>query len=122
MENNADEDYSDVLNIAKSTDFMRTEGTSPEPFDTNKDCKRYPHLCGCTTLLQMQWKMTEQGYDELTGQAKITPAYNLPCKYVILTEGPIVSGRLTDMDCEMLKSCYLLSCLNEAVKNGLNKI
>lgn len=65
--------------------------------------------------------MKAQGYDEPTGQAKITPAYNLPCKYVIHTVGPIVSGYLTEEDCELLKSCYL-SCLNEAVKNDLKSI
>ena len=65
--------------------------------------------------------MKAQGYDEPTGQAKITPAYNLPCKYVIHTVGPIVSGYLTEDDCELLKSCYL-SCLNEAVKNNLKSI
>ncbi len=65
--------------------------------------------------------MKAQGYDEPTGQAKITPAYNLPCKYVIHTVGPIVSGYLTEEDCELLKSCYL-SCLNEAVKNNLKSI
>ena len=42
--------------------------------------------------------MKAQGYDEPTGQEKITPAYNLPCDYVIHTVGPIVSGRLTKMD------------------------
>ena len=65
--------------------------------------------------------MQKQGHNEPTGQAKITPAYNLPCKYVIHTVGPIVSGRLTEDDCELLKSCYL-SCLNEAVKNNLQSI
>ena len=65
--------------------------------------------------------MQAQGHEEPTGQAKITPAYNLPCKNVIHTVGPIVGGRLTDEDCELLKSCYL-SCLNEAVKNGLKSI
>ena len=65
--------------------------------------------------------MKEQGYEERTGQAKITPAYNLPCRYVIHTVGPIVGGRLTENDCELLKSCYL-SCLNEAVKNNLKSI
>lgn len=65
--------------------------------------------------------MKAQGYDEPTGQAKITPAYNLPCKYVIHTVGPIVSGYLTEEDCELLKSCYL-SCLNEAVKNNIKSI
>ena len=65
--------------------------------------------------------MQKQGHNEPTGQAKITPAYNLPCKCVIHTVGPIVSGRLTEDDCELLKSCYL-SCLNEAVKNNLKSI
>lgn len=36
--------------------------------------------------------MTEQGYDEPTGKAKITPAFNLPCGYVLHTVGPIVYG------------------------------
>lgn len=65
--------------------------------------------------------MRKQGHEERTGQAKITPAYNLPCKCVIHTVGPIVGGRLTDEHRKLLKSCYL-SCLNEAVKNGLNSI
>ncbi|MEE0957532.1 MAG: macro domain-containing protein, partial [Ruminococcus sp.] len=65
--------------------------------------------------------MQKQGHNEPTGQAKITPAYNLPCKYVIHTVGPIVGGSLTEDDCELLKSCYLY-CLNEAVKNNLNSI
>ena len=65
--------------------------------------------------------MREQGHNEPTGQAKITPAYNLPCKYVIHTVGPIVNGRLTDKDCELLKSCYL-SCLKIAEENGAESI
>lgn len=65
--------------------------------------------------------MTAQGHEEPTGQAKITRAYNLPCQYVIHTVGPIVSGRLTARDCEMLKSCYL-SCLKVAEENDVNSI
>lgn len=63
----------------------------------------------------------KQGHNEPTGQAKITPAYNLPCKYVLHTVGPIVSGRLTEEHCELLKSCYL-SCLKLAEKNSCKSI
>ncbi len=65
--------------------------------------------------------MQKQGHNEPTGQAKITPAYNLPCKYVLHTVGPIVSGRLTEEHCELLKSCYL-SCLKLAEKNSCKSI
>ena len=65
--------------------------------------------------------MRRQGHDEPTGQAKITPAYNLPCKYVIHTVGPIVSGKLNEQHCKLLKSCYL-SCLKLAEENGVDSI
>ena len=65
--------------------------------------------------------MQKQGHNEPTGQAKITPAYNLPCDYVIHTVGPIVNGRLTQEDCELLKSCYL-SCMKLAEENGCKSI
>ena len=71
--------------------------------------------CKCNEL------MKAQGFDEPTGQAKITPAYNLPCKFVIHTVGPIVGGYLTQDDCELLKSCYL-SCLKLAEENGVDSI
>ena len=65
--------------------------------------------------------MTEQGYDEPTGKAKITPAFNLPCSYVLHTVGPIVSGILTEKHCEQLADCYR-SCLESASDNGLKSI
>ena len=65
--------------------------------------------------------MEQQGYEEPTGQAKITPAYNLPCDYVIHTVGPIVRGELTRQHCELLKSCYR-SCLKLAAENGLQSV
>ncbi len=65
--------------------------------------------------------MDEQGYEEPTGQAKITPAYNLPCKYVIHTVGPIVQGPLTEECEDLLTSCYR-SCLNIAEENGVKSI
>ena len=65
--------------------------------------------------------MEEQGYGEPTGRAKITKAYNLPCKHVIHTVGPIISGQLTKEGEELLGSCYN-SCLELAEENGLESI
>ena len=65
--------------------------------------------------------MQRQGYKEKTGNAKITPAYNLPCRYIIHTVGPIVKDKPTKKDCELLKSCYY-SCLKVADENNLNSI
>lgn len=65
--------------------------------------------------------MKKQGHEEQTGKAKITPAYNLPCKYVLHTVGPIVAGRLREKDKQLLASCYR-SCLALADKSALNSI
>ena len=65
--------------------------------------------------------MEQQGYEEPTGQAKITPAFNLPCKSILHTVGPIVMGELTERDEELLTSCYR-SCLSLADQNGVKSI
>ena len=71
--------------------------------------------CKCSQI------MAEQGYDEPTGLAKLTPSYNLPCDYVLHTVGPIVSGELTDTHKELLQSSYR-SCLELAAQNSINSI
>ena len=65
--------------------------------------------------------MAAQGHEEETGRAKITPAYNLPCKFVLHTVGPIIRGRVTETDRELLASCYR-SCLELARENGLRSV
>ena len=65
--------------------------------------------------------MEQQGYPEPTGQAKITLAFNLPCRYVLHTVGPIISGRVTKKDKELLASCYR-SCLVLADEYKLNSV
>lgn len=62
-----------------------------------------------------------QGHEEPTGAAKITEAYNLPCKYVLHTVGPIITGALTKQDEDLLVSCYR-SCLALAEEYGLKSI
>lgn len=65
--------------------------------------------------------MKKQGQEEETGKAKITPAFNLPCDYVLHTVGPIVSGPLQEKDKKLLASCYR-SCLELADSQGIRSI
>lgn len=65
--------------------------------------------------------MAAQRVDEPTGRAKITGAYNLPCRYVIHTVGPIIYDKVTQKDCELLACCYR-SCLELAGTYGLKSI
>lgn len=65
--------------------------------------------------------MRRQGHPEPTGQAKITPAFNLPCRYVLHTVGPIVKGRVSKKDEALLASCYG-ACLALAEKHGLESV
>ena len=65
--------------------------------------------------------MEAQGHEEKTGSAKLTPAFHLPCRYVLHTVGPIVGGWLTKREKDQLASCYR-SCLELAEQNGLKSI
>ena len=65
--------------------------------------------------------MSAQGHPEPTGSAKLTPAYDLPCEYVLHTVGPIVSGRLTQKHKDQLASSYR-SCLELSDKNGIDSV
>ena len=65
--------------------------------------------------------MQRQGHEEETGQAIITKAYNLPCRYVLHTVGPIIYGTVTKADRELLASCYR-SCLDLAAEYNLHSV
>ncbi|MBO4331210.1 MAG: protein-ADP-ribose hydrolase [Oscillospiraceae bacterium] len=93
-------------------------------------CYRPLHACidncihtyaGVRLRLKCAELMEDQGHEEPAGRAKITPAYALPCKYVIHTVGPIVNGALTDEHRSLLASCYR-SCLAAAEENGCESI
>lgn len=66
-------------------------------------------------------QMAAQGCEEKTGLAKITPAVNLPARYVIRTVGPIIRGSVTEKDEALLASCYE-SCLYTAEETHLESI
>lgn len=65
--------------------------------------------------------MEQQGYPEPAGDAKITPAFNLPSRYVLHTVGPVISGKVKKYERELLASCYR-SCLELAAENKLESV
>lgn len=69
----------------------------------------------CAELMKAQ-----QG-EESCGRAKLTNAYNLPCKYVLHTVGPVVTGSLTEEHKRQLADCYR-SCLTLADGKGLQSV
>lgn len=74
----------------------------------------------CSHIMNHRRMKYGRSYEEPTGTATLTNAYNLPCKYVIHTVGPIVYGRLNDKLCQDLQNCYenvLQCCLEHHIKS-----
>lgn len=69
----------------------------------------------CAKIIQ------KQGHEEQPGRAKITDGFNLPCNYVLHTVGPVVRGRPTKNDRQLLAGCYR-SCLELAAQNAIKSI
>ena len=67
--------------------------------------------------------MKGQGKKEPVGKAKMTPAFNLPSKYIIHTVGPFLppGQKVTPLREKLLASCYK-SCLEAAREAGLTSI
>jgi O-acetyl-ADP-ribose deacetylase (regulator of RNase III) len=55
-----------------------------------------------------------------TGQAKITKAYRLPCRFVIHTVGPVWRGGQHG-EAVKLRACYE-NCLRLAIENGMKTV
>lgn len=76
---------------------------------------------GVQLRLECSRIMEKQQIKEPAGRAKITKAYNLPCRYVLHTVGPIIYGEVTQRDCALLSDCYR-SCLELAAAYRLKSI
>ena len=76
---------------------------------------------GIQLRLECSRIMAAQKSAEPIGKAKITKAYNLPCRYVLHTVGPIIYDRVTEEDCGLLAACYR-SCLELADACGLKSL
>ena len=78
-------------------------------------------MAGVQLRLACNDLMQAQEYEEPTGQAKITPDFNLPARFVLHTVGPIIEDEVTEEDERMLASCYR-SCLKLAAENDCESI
>ena len=65
--------------------------------------------------------MDEQGHEEPTGAAKVTPGFNLPARLVIHTVGPIANGMPSPIHRAQLAQCYR-SCLDAASEQEMHSI
>ena len=78
-------------------------------------------FAGMQLRLICEHLMEQQGYPEPAGGAKITPAFNLPSRYVLHTVGPVISGKVNKYERELLASCYRY-CLELAAENKLESV
>lgn len=76
---------------------------------------------GIELRLECSRIMEKQKIEEPAGKAKITKAYNLPCRYVLHTVGPIIYGEVTQRDRNLLSDCYR-SCLELAAEYQLKSV
>lgn len=75
----------------------------------------------CSNIMERKRQQNGRQYQEQTGTAVLTKAYNLPCSYVIHTVGPIVYNCLDQKLCQDLCNCYR-SVLECCVANGIKSV
>lgn len=94
-------------------------------------CTQANHLCldnsihtwsGIQLRLACHRLIQDQGHLEPVGSAKITPAFNLPSRFVIHTVGPYIYGKtVSEKQKQALISCYR-ACLELADSFHLNSL
>ncbi len=78
-------------------------------------------MAGVQLRLACDGLMRAQGHEEPAGQAKVTPGFNLPARFVLHTVGPVIEDEVTAEDERLLVSCYR-SCLELAAENGCGTV
>ena len=76
---------------------------------------------GVLLRLECNEIMKKKNYNLETSEAIYTRGYNLPSKYVIQTVGPIIYGKVTEVEEKQLTNCYVNS-LKLAMKIGIKNI
>lgn len=74
----------------------------------------------CNYIMNQRKIRYGRQYEEPTGTATLTKAYNLPCDYVIHTVGPIVYNGLNEALRRDLRNCYknvLQCCVENKIKS-----
>ncbi|EPH10781.1 protein-ADP-ribose hydrolase [Facklamia hominis] len=94
-------------------------------------CTQANHLCldnsihtwsGIQLRLACHRLIQDQGHLEPVGSAKITPAFNLPSRFVMHTVGPYIYGKtVSEKQKQALVSCYR-ACLELADSFHLNSL
>ena len=65
--------------------------------------------------------MSKKNYHLEKAECIITKAFNLPSKYIIKTNGPIIDKKLEEKDKDVLKNCYI-NALNLAKQSNIKTI
>ena len=65
--------------------------------------------------------MSKKNYHLEKAECIITKAFNLPSKYIIETNGPIIDKKLEEKDKDVLKNCYI-NALNLAKQSNIKTI
>ncbi len=92
-------------------------------FEPSHDCldNKINVNAGMRLRLACNEIMSKKNYHLEKAECIITKAFNLPSKYIIETNGPIIDKKLEEKDKDVLKNCYI-NALNLAKKSNIKTI
>lgn len=92
-------------------------------FEPSHDCldNKINVNAGMRLRLACNEIMSKKNYHLEKAECIITKAFNLPSKYIIETNGPIIDKKLEENDKDILKNCYI-NALNLAKESNIKTI